>query len=138
MTQPGVETLIDGPAARLLFHVGPKVVHHELRRFVYGAELRAVLERGAELMERRAARRWLSDDRGNGPLKPADEEWAKTVWFPRVAAAGWKHWAVVMPAGTLGQMNMRRWIETYAALGINAYPFDDPDQALVWLISQSD
>ena len=138
MTQPELEILLDTPATRLVYHTKPKIVHHELRRFVHGAELRNVLEQGALLVEKRGARRWLSDDRGNGPVKPADEEWAKTVWFPRVAAAGWRHWAVVMPEGVVGQMNMRRWIDTYASLGINAYPFGDPDEALVWLISQTD
>ena len=79
MTQPDLEILLDTPAARLVYHTKPKIVHHELRRFVHGAELRNVLEQGALLVEKRGARRWLSDDRGNGPVKPADEEWAKTV-----------------------------------------------------------
>ena len=30
----------------------------------------------------------------------------------------------------------QRWIETYAALGINAHPFGEPEEALTWLISQ--
>jgi hypothetical protein len=95
-----------------------------------------MLERGTELLEERRALKWLSDDRGNGPVKPEDSEWCRTVWFPRALAAGWKHWAVAMPEGVLGQMNMRRWIETYAEAGINAHPFDDPDAALAWLIEQ--
>jgi hypothetical protein len=138
MTQPDLEILIDTPAVRLVYHFKHKVVHHELRRFVYGQPLRDVLEQGATLVEKRGAKRWLSDDRGNGPLKPADAEWCQTVWFPRVTAAGWRHWAVVMPDGVVGQMNMRRWIEVYAALGINAHPFDEPDQAMSWLTSQQD
>jgi hypothetical protein len=53
-------------------------------------------------------------------------------------AAGWKHWTVVLPDGVLGQMNMRRWIETYAAQGINAHPFQEPRAALDWLIAQGE
>lgn len=137
MSDESVEIVIDTPAARLLYHPGPKIVHHEFRRFVHGADLRNVLERGAEILQRRRARSWLSDDRGNGPLKPADAEWAQTEWFPRVRDAGWRYWAVVMPEGAVGKMNMRRWIETYAALGIVARPFDDPDVAMQWLLQQT-
>lgn len=133
-----METLIDTPSVRLVYHIKPKIVHHELKRFVHGEPLREVLEAGVLLLEKHGARRWLSDDRGNGPVKPADEEWCKNVWFPRAVAAGWRHWAVVMPQGVLGQMNMRRWIETYATLGINAYPFEEPDPAMHWLIEQTD
>jgi len=136
MSSANVETILETASVRLLYHPGPKIVHHEFRRFVHGAELRNVLEAGAELLERRRAKSWLSDDRGNGPLKPADAEWAQTQWFPRVREAGWRYWAVVMPEGALGQMNMRRWIETYAALGIVAHPFDEPEAAFSWLLGQ--
>src|SRR5664279_354688 len=106
-----LHTLIDTEAAGLFFHADTNIVHHEFRRFVYGAELRDVLEKGLALLKEHGSRKWLSDDRRNGPLKAADAEWCKTHWFPQVHAAGWKHWAVVLPDGAVGQMNMRRWIE---------------------------
>lgn len=131
-----LEVLIDEPSHRLLYHPDSKIVHHELRRFIHGEPFRALLERGAAVMEERRAVKWLSDDRGNAPIKPNDSEWCKTIWFPRVLAAGWKHWAVVMPEGVLGQMNMRRWIDTYAESGLNAHPFAHPHEALAWLSQQ--
>jgi hypothetical protein len=131
-----LEVLIDTPSHRLIYRKDTKIVHHELRRFVHGESFRAMLERGVEAMEQRRAIRWLSDDRGNAPVKPDDSEWCKTIWFPRALAAGWKHWAVVMPEGVLGQMNMRRWIEMYAESGLNAHPFADPERALAWLSQQ--
>lgn len=132
-----MEVLIETEAVRLLYRRDDKIVHHEIRRFVHGAQLREMLERGLQALEMHKAQKWLSDDRGNGPLKPADEEWAKSNWFPRVIAAGWKHWAVVMPDAILGQMNMRRWIELYADAGVNAHPFVDPQLALKWLREQA-
>jgi hypothetical protein len=50
--------------------------------------------------------------------------------------AGWKHWAIVQPAKLLGQMNIKRISETFAAAGITAQFFSDPDEALKWLESQ--
>ena len=137
MPDAGLEILIETEALRLLYRRDDKIVHHEIRQFVHGAQLRNMLERGLQVMEKHKADKWLSDDRGNGPLKPADEEWAKTQWFPRAVTAGWKHWAVVMPEAVLGQMNMRRWIELYAQRGMNAHPFDDPQLALKWLREQT-
>ena len=133
MRRQVVETVLETDAVLLRYYVAEKIVHHELRRFVHGAELRQVLLKGLELFKERGAYKWLSDDRGNGPLKPADEQWARTEWFPRVKAAGWKYWAVVLPEKVLGQMNMKRWIELYAAEGIEAQAFLDPDEALTWI-----
>jgi hypothetical protein len=128
-----VETLIDNDDAVLRYHLGSKIVHHEFRRFIHGEPFREILTRGAEVLQKRGAIKWLSDDRNNGPIKPADAEWASKVWIPKVLAAGWKHWAVVLPEKTLGQMNMMRWIETYAALGISAQPFEKVEDAKRWL-----
>jgi len=132
-----VETLIDNDAALLRYHLAPKIVHHEFRRFIHGEPFREVLTRGLEVLQKRGAIKWLSDDRHNGPIKPADAEWASKVWVPRVLAAGWKYWAVVLPEKTLGQMNMMRWIDTYAALGVTAQPFEHVEDAKHWLEEQT-
>jgi hypothetical protein len=128
-----IEILIETPTVVLRYHTDKKIVHHELRQFVHGETFRQVLEKGLEIFRKRGAKKWLSDDRGNGPLKPADADWALNDWAPRVMAANWKAWAVVMPEKVLGQMNMKRWIETYAAQGVTVQAFTDPDEALIWL-----
>jgi hypothetical protein len=128
-----VVVLIDTPSAILRYHKRTRIVHHELRQFIYGDAFRAVLDKGLEAFQKYGAKKWLSDDRGNGPLKPADADWALNDWAPRVMAAGWKVWAVVMPEKVLGQMNMKRWIETYAAQGVKVEAFTDPAEAMTWL-----
>jgi hypothetical protein len=129
--------LIDNDKVRLQYHPRTRIVHHELRQFVHGAEFREVLERGLETFRKYAAYKWLSDDRGNGPLKPADAKWALEDWAPRVMAAGWRFWAVVMPEKVIGQMNMRRWISTYAEQGVTVSAFTDPESAMTWLERES-
>ncbi len=131
-----VETIIDRANAALWYHTDTKIVHHELRRFVTGTELREILTRGVEVFEQRGACKWLSDDRGNGPLHPDDAAWAVNTWAPRVMAAGWKYWAVVMPRKVLGQMNMRQWIDMYAEKGVTVRAFDAPSEAIEWLVQQ--
>lgn len=131
--RPLVRTILDTEAVGLWYHPKGKIVHHEFRRFVYGQELRNALLKGAELFTHYGACKWLSDDRRNGPVRPADEQWALNEWFPKVKAAGWKYWAVVMPDKVMGQMNMKRWIATYARQEIQAQAFTTPLEALAWL-----
>ena len=130
---PDVETIIDSDAALLVYRHQEAIVHHTFRRFVHGPQFREVLEVGLDLFKKRGACKWLSDDRRNGAITAADGTWALNDWAPRVIAAGWKYWAVVMPRKVLGQMNMRRWAETYGKQGVIAQLFDDPDDALGWL-----
>jgi hypothetical protein len=130
------QIILDTESVSLRYYPQKKIVHHELRRFVHGEQFRQVLEKGLELFKKHGACKWLSDDRGNGPLKPADADWALTDWAPRVMAAGWRYWAVVMPGKVLGQMNMRRWVDTYAKQGVTVMAFVDPNEAMAWLENQ--
>ena len=133
---PDSVVVLETQAVVLRYHRQARIVHHELRRFVHGPEFRNLLERGLELLQENKATKWLSDDRGNGPLKPADAEWSQQEWAPRAAAAGWKYWAVVLPKKVLGQMNMKRWIELSAEVGRVAQGFSDSVEAMRWLESQ--
>jgi len=124
---------VDNEHARVCFHAATRIVHHEFKQFIHGERLRAALTAGAELLEQHRATKWLSDDRKNGALPGADGEWARTVWYPRVLRAGWKHWAVVLPENVVGQMNLRRFVEDYRKDGLDVAVFVDPDEAMRWL-----
>jgi len=128
-------TVIDNEFASLWCDAEKKLVHHHIKKWVHGEDLRKLLLSGYEQLKKNGCTKWLSDDRFNGALKPDDETWAKTVWFPQVLQAGWKHWAIVLPEKIVGQMNIQRFSEDYKAAGINAKAFSDPDAALKWLES---
>lgn len=124
---------LDNEYVTVRIHTEKRMVHHEFKQFMHGAKLREALTTGVELMEKHRATRWLSDDRKNGPLPPADAEWAKTVWFPRALKAGWKSWAVVVPEMVIGQMNIQKFAEDYGKAGISARLFSDAEAAMAWL-----
>lgn len=128
--------VLDNENATLWHHEESKIVHHHIKKWVSGKELRAILDKGSEYVKNKGATKWLSDDRLNGALKADDEEWAKTDWFPRTLKAGWKDWAVVLPEKIVGQMNLKRFTEDYAKAGINAQIFSDPEVAKKWLESR--
>ena len=128
--------ILDTEAVSLRYYRSTRIVHHEIRRFIHGAEFQELLLEGLRAFRKYGACKWLSDDRGNGPLKPSDGQWAKEVWSPQMMAAGWKYWAVVMPAKTIAQMNMQRWIEAYAKRGVSVRAFMEPGEAMAWLREQ--
>ena len=130
------EMVMTGDAMSMWFYPSQGIVHHEFHTYMFGEPLRTGLMQGADLLRDRGASKWLSDDRKNSALHPDDVEWAKTVWFPTALQNGWKHWAVVWPQKVVGQMNMKDFMDTYRALGINAEAFADPTEAMLWLRRQ--
>ncbi len=130
------QKVIDNDTITLIYHSDSGIVHHEFHKFVHGASFQEALMQGYDLMNKNHATKWLSDDRGNSALSPEDSQWAQTVWFPAVKAAGWKHWAVVLPEKVVGQLNMKQWVDMYKGLGINSQVFDDPAKAMAWLAAQ--
>jgi hypothetical protein len=129
-------TIIDNEFATLWYHSEKKMVHHKIKKWAYGNDLRNVLNKGYESLKANNGNKWLSDDRLNGALKEDDEVWCRTDWFPRVLKAGWKYWAIVLPEKVVGQMNMKRFSEDYQKAGITAMLFSDSELAMKWLESQ--
>ncbi len=129
------QTISDTEYATLWYYPDKKIVHHQFHKFIHGNEFRQVLDKGVEIFKDNGAQKWLSDDRKNSTLSTADTEWAQQDWFPRVFAAGWKYWAIVMPDKVVGKMNMKHFIEAYSAQGLTIDIFDDADEALKWLES---
>lgn len=107
-----------------------------MHKICHGKPFRQALEAGMQAMRQHRAISWLSDDRQNGPLPDHDEAWATTVWFPQTKAAGWKHWAMVLPERAVGKLNVKRYVEMYRQRGIEARMFTDPAPAFAWLRQQ--
>ena len=115
-----VVTVVDTDCATLWYHPDAGIVHHRFKKYTYGPELCALLTAGAEVLEQYSATKWLSDDRCNCALLPEDSDWADAYWAPRALAAGWKYWAIVLPEGHVGQLNMERFIARLPSPGCRA------------------
>jgi hypothetical protein len=129
-------TLFDSPNVTLWFHEDKKIVHHQIKKFVFGEEFHKFLLAGTEAMMKYKAKKWLSDDRNNTVVRKEDIEWGQTNWFPQTVRAGWKYWAIVQPKAVIAQSNMDNLVAVYAQAGIVAQFFSDPDEAMHWLDSQ--
>jgi hypothetical protein len=126
-------TIYDSPSVTVWYHQDKRIVHHQVHKFVRGEEFRAFLLAGTEAMKANKAAKWLSDDRGSPVLAQEDLAWGHDVWFPQTAQAGWKYWAVVRPEKVLARVTMERLVKEYAAAGVTADFFEDPDEAMKWL-----
>lgn len=129
------ETILENGAATLWYYPEDKIIHHKFHKWIHDEDFRNVLNKGCEIFKKKGANKWLSDDRGNSALKQEDTKWAQEDWFPRVFAAGWKFWAIVMPDKAVGRMNMQNIINAYAEQGLTVEIFDDDTKALEWLKS---
>jgi hypothetical protein len=129
-------TLIDTDYVTLWHDPVKKIVHHQFHKYIYGQQFRNVLEKGLEVFKEKGVQKWLSDDRNNSALPTEDGDWAQNNWVPRMIAAGWKYWAIVLPEKVIGQMNMQHFIEENTKLGVTVQVFSDPDKARTWLESQ--
>jgi hypothetical protein len=128
------EVIMENEFICLSFHPEKKVIHHEVKTgFVPGEVFKNSLIRGNEVLKLKRATRWFSDNRKSGPVDHAVEEWINTVWVDTAVKAGWKYWALILPATAVGKMNMQRFAKSFASKGAEVQVFTDPDVGMKWL-----
>lgn len=125
--------LIDNKYARLSFDTDKQIVHHCFHSALDSENLRAVLNEGIDLIKKYGATKWLSDNRAIGPHSAEDSQWINDNWLPRVIAAGWKYWALVVPHDIKAQMNMNEFVNSFYEKGVRIMVFTDYDEAWQWL-----
>ncbi len=132
---PEPRRILENGCMKLWYHEHGGIVHHQILCELESSEFREALMRGAQLLEETGVHKWLSDDRAHSVLHEADEEWARTTWFPRVKAAGWTHWAILKPQSAIATLNIARVSSHFAKLGVETRILSDFDAALEWLES---
>jgi len=130
------EQVLQNDHITLWYYPELEIVHHQMVHTPSSQEFRELLSKGAETLERHRAIKWLSDDRGNTLLRPQDEAWADTEWLPRVLRAGFRFWAIVLPMGAIGKLNMQRLAQQHAQRGIISTIQTMPYPAFEWLKAQ--
>ena len=126
-------TIIDNEFASLWYYPETKIIHHKIKKYIYGKNFRDLLSRGTEELIKNKAQKWISDDRSNNALTAEDREWGNTVWLPNTAKEGWKYWALVQPEKVAGQMSMKKQADYISEVGVQVKIFSDPDEAMKWL-----
>jgi hypothetical protein len=126
-------TILDNTFITMSYDSDAKIVSHKIHQYTSGQPLRDALLAGVDQLKKNSAHKWISDDRNSGALPKDDQEWINTIWTKKAIGAGWKFWALVMPASVVGLQNMRRLSDGIAQIGVTLKVFSDPVQALAWL-----
>ncbi|MBC8170053.1 MAG: hypothetical protein H7X77_00205 [Anaerolineae bacterium] len=126
-------TVIDNKYAKLEYHTDTKIVHHTFHESLDTEHMKLVLNTGIDLLKQHHAVKWLSDNRALNPHSEEDGTWVNNDWLPRVIAAGWKFWALVVPDDVRGRMNMAEFVDMFYAKGVRIMVFSKFDEAMHWL-----
>ncbi len=130
------EEVFNSNGAVIWFYPEEKVIHHQWKGSINGSILQETLNTSAELFELHQCKKYLSDDRLNDTIPEDQIHWAMSEWNPRVLAAGWKYWAIVMPDLNSAKVRMQHLIKFYQKVGLTTQLFKDPNKALAWLMEQ--
>ena len=126
-------TVMNDENISMWYYPESKILHHQMHKFICGQPFRDALMKGADVFQKYGAQKWLSDDRAIPSLAKEDLEWGDTVWFPRVAKLGWKYWAIVMPEKVIGQVMLKKLMDSYLQRGVAAKMFASVEEAKKWL-----
>ena len=116
-------TVFDDEYMSLWYYPETGIVHHRMKGYLPPGGFRKPLNASAELLETHRATKYVSDDRANVVVDPDDTEWADDHWYPRVAKAGLKHWALVMPSTVVGTLQGKSILETRRRQGLDVEGF---------------
>jgi len=110
------------------------IIYHTIHKPMTGKPLHNILDKAAEFLKEQGVRKWLSDDRKNGPIPPEDALWGRD-WNQRMIKAGWKYWAIVVPAEIHAAGALSPVIDELYELGLRMMVFSDIEKAFEWLDS---
>ena len=89
-----------------------RVLESIWKGFAAGKAYRNPLERPRESTRSKRVSKILSDMRNLGAVAQGDHKWTEPYFAPKMSGAGVKHWALVLPAGPVGQLAQRNMQET--------------------------
>jgi hypothetical protein len=129
--------LLENEFAQMWYYPEDRIIHHEILQPVAGEAFHNLLMTGLQALNEHNVQKWLSDDRNHSFLNAEDSAWSQEYWLPLAVKSGWRYWAMVPPKHSRGQINIKRLIEYVAEkYRLNAKLFNNPDEALQWLMEQ--
>lgn len=131
-------TIQDDLDAALYLYPEAGAVHSVIKRYLEGDAFKNLMTRGADLFIERGCTKWLSDDRGIDAFRPEDLAWAGENWQGRLRAAGWRHWAMILPDKVVGRVVAKKVAVRFIDAGLDVRTFEDEASALEWLAAIRD
>ena len=92
--------IYNSPYITMEYRQNENMIYHTVKKPIGEGQiqmLKDALNAGTDTLAQHNVKKWLSDDRLNGPLPEKFVEWSTQVWCTRTIKAGWKYWANVVP-----------------------------------------
>lgn len=91
---------------------------------------------GSDALKKHGLKKWMSDDRKNGPLVEGVITWAEENWYKPTIDAGWKYWANIVPTDIRAASSLQPVVNHLYSLGLRMMVFSNKEDAEQWLDSQ--
>jgi hypothetical protein len=125
----------DDEYVTMVYYPESKIPYNQIHKFFFGQTYRDVFNTGLKVFHKYGAQKWLSDDRSVTSFTKEDVEWGYKDWFPNMLEAGWKYWALILPEKIIGQLAIKKMVETYTSQGVQTKVITSMDEAKKWLES---
>jgi hypothetical protein len=127
--------VVDDENIIMWYYPESKILQHKIHKFFSGKTFRDIFSRAADLFERNAALKYLSNDRSVAAWRKEDMEWSDINFLPRMKNAGWKYWAIITPESIVGKMTLKDIANKFSAGGVETKLFPNAEEAKKWLES---
>jgi len=131
-------TIVENEFITVHFFPDTKIIQHTIHKPIADQAFKDALNAGTEVLKQYGVRKWLSDDRKNGPLSQDVIDWGFKDWEPRTIAAGWEYWANIVPEEAAAASTLTDVIHGLAEMGLRMRVFSDVKKATEWLNSLSE
>ncbi len=125
--------LVDNENITVVYLPEKKIIYHTIHKPTGGTLLRDAVNAGTKALKQYGACKWLSDDRKNGPIPTEDINWGFEDWNRRTIEAGWKYWALVVPADMIAAGSLTNMMIDLSSHNLRMMVFKDLEEAFGWL-----
>jgi hypothetical protein len=110
-----------------------KLVLVEWEGWADSSEFARLLDAELQALEEHRGSRLLADCRRQKVLSPKGQERANREWLPRALKSGLTHFAIVVPASVVADMNLRASLDKASRSGLQVGFFATVEEAREWL-----
>ncbi len=128
-----LQELFSTPHVRLKVDEAAHLLETEWLGFCNSTELRGALNEALELGARFRVRGWVGNNLQMRTIRPQDQDWINTDWFPRFAQLGVERMALVVSNDALNRMGVDHIMSRATAHTPFAMQyFDNAESARAW------
>lgn len=128
--------LLDEDFLRMTYAEDHQLIQLQWKGHARSDQYRRGLETALAYVREHHVRCWLADLRQMTAILQDDEQWANTVWFPRLFGTGLEKMAILPSSDYFNQTSVQRsFTAVNGRLTFKVAWFEGPGEALAWLFT---